>query len=545
MKKALLIVGLALLLQGLAFASPQKEGVQPATGAPAKVTYWEGLGRAASKWASLKDHPGWIELQKRTNVQVDFLTPAMGNEAEQFNLMMASRNFPDIIFYNWLTVPGGPATSITDKVIIKLNEPIDKWAPDLKKAFQKFPVAKRQATLDDGTLYVFPQIYAHTALAHFDGPMLRRDILNKIQGFDVSKFPGNLETLDEWEAFLRQAKAAGLKGSSGKDLIPYSFMMNLLQNDMMIIGAWGISTRFTHIKDEPVYGPSTPQFKDFLVLMNRWFKDGLLDAEFAANNAKMYDEKVLDGRVLLFEGAMGGQVTRYTGLARPKNPDFLINIVRYPVLKKGDKALLGHMTPDFTGSGAAITTAAKNVEAACRLLNYDYSEAGYILANFGIEGQMFNWDKSVKDYVDPVFHLERYGYPRYSDLIMKNPDLSRDQATGVYARVGDTAGIKSLEFLEQRDSLPEQLGPKGRGLWMETVNEMWLPPVYPTPEESREFAKLMSEINTYSDQMMVKFIMGAEPMDHFDDFQATLKKMNLDRAKEIMRAQLKRYYARP
>jgi putative aldouronate transport system substrate-binding protein len=546
MKRILSIAGIALLLLP-AFVVASGQTDKPATAAaPAKVTYWEGLGRAGSKWASLKDHPGWIELQKRTNVQVEFITPSMGNEPEQFNLMVASKNYPDIVTYTWMTVPGGPASYIADKVIIRLNEAVDKWAPDAKKAFAKFPVAKRQATLDDGSLYVFPNIYSDPALSHFNGPMVRRDLLAKVPGFDAGKFPGNVETIAEWEALLRAVKAAGLKGASGKDMIPFSFMMNLLHSDHVVIGAYGISTRFTHIKGEPVYGPATPQFKDFLVLMNRWFKDGLLDSEFAANNAKMYDEKVLDNRAMVFEGAMGGQVTRYTGLAKPKNPDFLINALKYPVLKKGEKAQLGFMTPDYTGTGAAITTACKNVEAAVRLLNYDYSEPGYILANFGTEGTYFAWDKSVKGYKDPVFGLEKNGYPRYTDMIMKNPDgLSRDQATGVFVRVGNYVGIKSLEFLEQRDSLPEQLGPNGRALWMDTVNDMWLPPVYPTPEESREFAKLTTEINTYSQEMMVKFIMGAEPIDKFGDFQATLKKMNIDRANEIMRAQLKRYMARP
>ncbi len=545
MKRMIAIVGAALLLlPALALASPEAEKGQPA-GAPAKVSYWEALGRAGSKWASLKDHPGWIEQQKRTNVQVEFITPAMGNETEQFNLMIASKNYADIITHTWMTVPGGPASYITDKVIIRLNEPIDKWGPDTKKAFAKFPVAKRQATLDDGTLYVFPQIYADPALAHWSGPMVRRDILSKIPGFDVSKFPANLETLEEWEALLRAAKASGLKGASGKDLIPFSVMMANLHNDHIISGAFGISTRFTHIKGEPVYGPATPQFKDFLVLMNRWFKDGLLDPEFAANTSKMYDEKVLDNRILVMQGAMGGMVTRYTGLARPKNPNFMLGIVKYPVLKKGDRPLLGFKTPEYTGTGAAITTACKNVEAATRLMNYDYSEAGYILNNFGIEGVHFKWDKTVTGYKDPVFGLEKYGYPRWTDLIANPEGLSRDQASGVFLRVGNHVGIKSLEFLEQRDCLPEQLGPKGRGLWMETINDMWLPPVYPTPEESREFAKLMTEINTYSQEMMVKFIMGAEPIDRLPDFQATLKKMNLDRAMEIMRAQLKRYFARP
>ena len=140
----------------------------------------------------------------------------MGDEAEQFNLMIASRNYPGHHHPHWMTVPGGPTSYVTDKVIIRLNEAIDKWAPDAKKAFAKFPVAKRQATLDDGTLYVFPQIYADPALAHFNGPMVRRDILAKVPGFDASKFPGNVETIDEWEALLRRPRRRGSRAPAAR-----------------------------------------------------------------------------------------------------------------------------------------------------------------------------------------------------------------------------------------------------------------------------------------------------------------------------------------
>ncbi|MCL2319202.1 MAG: hypothetical protein FWC45_03895 [Treponema sp.] len=552
------LVTLAVFTFSLAAAGGGQQGAagagQQGTAGPAaktKLSYWEGLGRAAQGGnKSLATHPGWIELQKRLNLDIDFRAPAVGNETEAFNLMMASQDFPDIITYGWFSVPGGPGQYIQDKAIIKLNDVVDKWAPDMKKAFQKFSVARREATMDDGTLYCFPCIYSNAALAYFYGPLVRKDLLAKVPGVNAAQFPNSMETLDEWEKVLVAVKNSGLKGDSGKDIIPLCLALDgNYYLSYFIVGAWGIGFRFTQENNKPVYGPVDPRYRQYLTLMNRWYSMGLIDPEYPANAAagnKLLAEKVLDNRVFALAGSMGGASTQYTGMARPKNPAFTLGTTKYPVLKKGDPVLLAFRTNDFTGSGAAITTACKNVEAATRLCNYDYTDAGYILANFGIEGQTFNWEAG--SYVTDLPQSKHNGYPRYTDLIMKNPNgYSRDIATGSILRVGNNVGIKSPEFLEQRDSLPEQVGPLGRGLWMATENKGRMPAVTSTQAESAELAKIMNDVNTYVDQMTIKFIMGTEPLTDakWNEFIQTQQRMGINRALEITAAQIDRYNKRP
>ena len=47
--------------------------------------------------------------------------------------MMASDNLPDIVEYNWANYPGGPGKAIEDGKIIRLNEYIEEYCPELKQ----------------------------------------------------------------------------------------------------------------------------------------------------------------------------------------------------------------------------------------------------------------------------------------------------------------------------------------------------------------------------------------------------------------------------
>jgi putative aldouronate transport system substrate-binding protein len=312
-----------------------------------------------------------------------------------------------------------------------------------------------------------------------------------------------------------------------------------------ISGAWNIHHRFTQENGKAVYGPADPRFREYMVLMNRWYKNGLLDAEFAANDWDIHDEKFLDNRVFAIAGAMGGHFTRYTTLLRAKNPGFMMNAVKYPVQRKGDKPQLGYYAGSFPGIGAAITTSCKNVEAAARLLNYDYSDEGFILANFGFEGETFIWEPG--SYTTQLVTGTHAGYPRYTDQILNNPKYTKDYVTAILLRVRDHIGIKAPEFLEQRDSLPEQVGPLGRGQWMDIDNKYWMPAVTATQQESAELSRIMNDINTYADEMFVKFVTGAEALTdaNYNNYVQTIRRMNLDRAIQIVTAQIDRYNKRP
>ena len=53
-------------------------------------------------------------------------------QKEQFNLLLASDDKPDIMEYRWADVAGGPDDVIKSNYIISLNEMIDTYSPNLK-----------------------------------------------------------------------------------------------------------------------------------------------------------------------------------------------------------------------------------------------------------------------------------------------------------------------------------------------------------------------------------------------------------------------------
>lgn len=179
--------------------------------------------------------------------------------------------------------------------------------------------------------------------------------------------------------------------------------------------------------------------------------------------------------------------------------------------------------------GAVITTSCKDVELAARLLDYAYSEEGHMLFNFGIEGVSYTMEN---------------GEPIYTDLLLKNPDLSITHAMAGYIRANYNGPfVQDEAYASQYYTLDAQK--EAIELWSDTnAGNHILPPVTPTVDESKEQAQIMNEINTYRDEMTLKFILGNKSFDEWDDYVKTIKGMNIDRVLEIQNAALERYEAR-
>lgn len=59
------------------------------------------------------------------------------------------------------------------------------------------------------------------------------------------------------------------------------------------------------------------------------------------------------------------------------------------------------------------------------------------------------------------------------------------------------------------------------------------PNVYLTNDAQTEVSALLSDLNTYVEQMEAKFVTGQEPLSNWDSYVAQLKKMGSDRIVEI------------
>ena len=71
-----------------------------------------------------------------------------------------------------------------------------------------------------------------------------------------------------------------------------------------------------------------------------------------------------------------------------------------------------------------------------------------------------------------------------------------------------------------------------------------MPLVTPTKDESSQFASIMTDINTYKDEMFLKFIMGAEPIDNFDKYVKKIEAMGINDAIKIQQSALDRFNKR-
>lgn len=489
-------------------------------GYPEKISYWVQMdGSVSATMQSNAEIAAFKETERITGTKVEWLHPS-GEAKEQFNLMVSSGDLPDVIHYSWATVPGGPDQAIENGTIIRLNELIENYAPNLRKILDENPEWEKMITTDSGNIYVFPFLRGDEYLLTANGIIIRQDWLDKLN----LEMP---ETIDEWYEVLKAFKNGDPNGNGQADEIPLLFEWAQINTNHAFIGAWGITTGFYQVDGKVHYGPIQPEFKEFLATMNKWYAEGLIDPDYATTDGGMKDTKVTSNVLGAFLGWSGSSLGRYMDLMKD-DPSF--NLVGAPnvVLNKGDTPMWGQKDYPFAGSGAAITTANKQPEATAKWLDFKYSEEGHMLFNFGIEGESY-------EMID--------GYPTYTDLIMNHPELPTNQAMAKYIQAHYSGiFVQDRRYMEQYAKLPQQK--EAIETWMNATNERKMPLVTPTAEESSRYASIMNDVTTFYDEMVNRFIMGVEPMDNFDQFVETIKAMGIEEAIAIQQAALERYNSR-
>lgn len=485
---------------------------------PDSLSYWVSLNaNAGATMADLGESKLYQELEKVTGTKVEWRHPS-GDGAqieEQFNLMLASKNLPDVIERNWFNVSRGPDDAINTGTILRLNDLIDDHAPNLKKFLDENPEVRKSIMTDAGNIYSFPFIRGHEKLNVFFGPIIRKDWLDKV-GKEVPT------TIEEWE----DALIAFRDLNNGAP--PFVQTISHMKTGHAFIGAFGIPLEFYNDNGVIKYGSMQPEYKEFLTLMNRWYEMGLLDPDFAAMDTQLMDSKITTGKTLSFVNYTGSGIGKYMGLMEG-DPEFELVSTPYPTLKKGDTPVWGQRDFPYTGIGAAITTSAKNPEQIVKWLDYAYSPEGHNLFNFGVEGESY-------EVVD--------GKPIYTDVILNNPNgLPVTQAMAQYIRaVYNGPFVQDLGYIEQYLVLPSQQ--EALVHWEAPTNEMKMPMVTRTAEEARRYSSIMTDLNVYHEEMMLRFIMGSASLDEFDTYVSTLKSMGIEEVLEIQQAAYERFLQR-
>ena len=485
-----------------------------------EFTYWMELVANINQVVTNQiEAPFSTALAKATGVKVNYEHPVANQAKEQFNLMVASGELPDIFEYNILAdYPGGPEKAISDGVIVDLTELLPKYAPNLYQFYQDNPDLAKLAKTDTGKYYSFPFVRGDESLMVFFGPVVNGKWLEDL-GLE---YP---ETMEEWHTMLTRFKNE--KGAVAP--LTYEPWMLSDGNGSPFVGAFGIAEDFYLDEQGKIqYGSIQPGYKKFLETFNTWYEEGLLDADIETVNREQVAAKLTTGESGASMGFMASRMGTWIA-ATEGDPNYNFVGVKYPVENKGDIPMFSQKDVAINSSmgDTYITTACEDIEGAMRYLDYGYSEEGKKLYNFGIEGESYE----MKD-----------NYPTYTDTILKNPEYTVVEAMAMYARSNYYGPfIQRKEYIEQYGyTYPQQKG--ANELWsISNVDKYRMPKVTATPEESEELAMIMNTIQTYRDEMQVKYIMGIEELDTYDTYVQNVKDMGIDRAIEIYEAALERF----
>ena len=467
---------------------------------PITLKYWV-KNNASSSIKNYSEMGMYKELEKRTGIRIEFIHPAANQQSEQMNIMLASRNLPDMI-EGLQGYPGGILKAHLDGIIIELNEVQSKYAPNLQKLYKTYPEIDAQAQNDKGRYFVTPLIRGGAELRTYAGPILRKDWLDEL-GLGVPT------TLDEWYTVLKAFKdKKGIRA-------PLSSEITMFKKEPFV-GAFGIRND-DFVEDGKVFtGGYDPRYKEYMKTMVAWYREGLIDPEIGLVTPNILETKILSGDVGAYIQAIGSGIGRIMSQMKDKNPHFDLVAAPYPTINKGDKAKFVQLDPLVsTNTAVSITTANKYPAETMAWLDYMYSKDGHMLCNFGIENESYVIENK---------------YPKYTELITNNPEGLAMSLVGLKYCRSFISGpfVQDTRYVEQFYSMPSQR--RASELWAAQAKEVKDFNVYGTltPEELEAIAYKTSETTGYIKEMYIKWLTGVESLDKFDEYRDQLKQLGIE-----------------
>jgi len=490
------------------------------------LTFWfSGTAVWNQDFENFGETPLGKEIAKKTGIKIEYIHPSMGQGNEQFQILLASDDLPDIVNNKWYSFAGGPDEAINQEYIYELSDIIDKYCPAYKKLLKDNPDWDKSVKTDAHNYYAFNYFRGKDPITSTVwGPIVRGDLLREA-GLDIPV------TMEDWDEMLTV-----FRDKYGVEK-PYIGRLSYL--GQTFYPAYGGFSGWYQDNGVVKYGEAQPQYKDFLKKMNEWYETGLLDYDFAVFDATKFDSDVLNSKGASFSGYSGSTISALLEAAKDYESFDLIG-VPYPVLNEADGVAeysRVNQEADITGVSTAISRKCKNVELAARFLDWGFTEEGDTVYNFGIEGESFNWvDKDGEK------------YPEYTDLVLNNPEgRTMSDILHKYTRAAESNVPMVLDsrhtrqfasFQQQKDAMQE---------WTKTnmkEHNHLLPAIYLTSDDADVDADIMAAVKTYVDEMTIKFITGREPLDNFDKYLEQLDKFGLQTCVEFRQKALERYNKR-
>lgn len=496
--------------ESAASAADSTAAVLPLCDETETISYWfEMSPMVAGYLNTMNDNITYQYLEELTNVHVDFR--AVSDEtAQNFNLMVASGDWADIMVWGSNYYSGGAVKAVEDGVFMELTDVINEYMPNYSSLIQDKDIYP-QVIMNDGKIgEIFPIDWGTSKPG--TGPIVRKDWLDDL-GID----PASIETYDDYHTMLTRFKNE--KGASqalylGPYGVPYG---NYLAAGYGIAAYCDPSsdTGSFYQEDGTIkFGLIQPEFKDYLTMIHAWYEEGLISSDYISHSdIQISAGDVTDGSTGLWYH-MSQIMSEY--VAQSGDPSFNSCAIQDAVKNPGDKTQLGNYSDSrVERNSLSISGDCQNIELVAKWIDFAFSDQGSMIYSYGIEGETYTLDAD--------------GNPQFTALITDNPDgLGMITACNLYAIQTGVGYVDQNRFLSGYSEAALEAG----DIWLKALDLDHLK-IIPSAakmstEDSQIYAAHYANIATYAAENIAKFITGARNLEEFDTFAADIEAMDIE-----------------
>lgn len=438
-------------------------------------------------------------IKEETNVEFDVTSVDTEGFTEKVNLTMSSGELPDLMFLtNNTTVqqyaPQGAFVNILDH----LDE-----MPNFKAWYEENQQYALNYLSADGGLYQFPQQGVEETERR--GWLYRADVFEEL-GLEV---PTNK---DEFYNVLVKLKEAY------PDSYPLAFrsFAGTMSQMSMLSPSWGAyyidgadNRYFGYDYDtgEWTFGPTTPEFKEMLEFYNKLYEEGLLLPNFLTIDTKGWQDVMAAGDSFITLDYLS-RIDFFNNSMRESDPDFTMAYMEPPAFNED----VGNQFPYSAKVmlGFVVSSQTKHLDEVLAYIDWMYSDEARELLSWGRPGELYEEDaegnRTWKTYTTAAEMKQDTGFETF----------------GFY-QLYDFGGEMATFTQECRDATQ-----------LAREYDMEQQPVLSFNEEEQAVVNSVgTNIKTYVDESVSKFMLGERSFDEWDAYVAEVEALGLDQLKAV------------
>ena len=494
---------------------PAFEIEYPLVDEPTTLTYWQAWPPFLNEISEPKDAAMFAKMEEITGIKLDIIAVSTENDANDFMLRCASGDLTDMIQKGADHYTGGGVKAIEDEILIDLLPLMEENMPAYWALINSDPNIYKNVVNDEGQVPSLIGMYKDYYYTD-QGMWIRSDILKEVG----KEIPTTVAELDDvLAAFKDHGLADGLVVLSEG-------------NCDLLSKAYGADNRLIDGKVD--YRGLSDNYKDMLKKMHEYYDLGYINKDFVTytySGTKPPQEVVLSDNAGMFNEDVASIAGYYLMSTTPGFELAPMGQIRLDENSRLDNGINGVKAADRYS--LSVSTQAADPELCLQYMNYLFTDDGFVLANYGIEGETY----TVND----------AGEYEFTDLILNNPQgFDWQLCQSLYIN----PGFPCLNDLKAQELTYNDAQKAAVDTWVsaydstdETMpNTQWLS--Y-TVEESYRIADLQADLETVQDEFRLQAITGQIDIDaEWDGYVKKCKALGFDELMEIDQAAVDRHLAK-